>query len=377
MPNQTILIVDDEPTNLKLIKAFLMREDYELLTSQSGEEALEIVRETIPDLILLDVMMPGIDGFEVCQRLKQKEAFKDVPIIMVTALKEKEHKVKAMGVGADDFICKPLDGTELLVRVKSLLRIKSYHDDLLKSYQEISQKNEKLRELEKVKESLTHMIIHDLNNSFMVISGNLQLMSLETESQPAELKNYISSCMSATTDVEEMVRGLLDIHKMEEGKLILENKEIDLDALIKTTMESLEQIAEKNKINLKFFRTADETRIRGDWGILKRVLGNLLNNAFRHTPDGGNVEIEICPTQQNRSICLSVKDTGDGLPPEYHEKIFEKFEQVNLKKEGVNRGSAGLGLSFCKMAIEAHRGKIWVESEGKGQGCTFKVALPV
>ena len=377
MADHTVLIVDDEPTNIKLIKAFLMREGYQLLTALSGEEALTLAEETVPDLVLLDVMMPGLDGFEVCERLKQKQAFKDVPVIMVTALKEREHKVKAMNVGADDFICKPLDGTELLVRVKSLLRIKSYRDDLMKSYQEISQKNEKLRELEKVKESLTHMIIHDLNNSFMVISGNLQLMELEVDASQASMKNYLKRCTMATDDVEDMVRGLLDIHKMEEGKLILENKEIDLDALIKATLESLDQIAKQNKIDLKFLKKADQTRISGDWGILKRVIGNLLNNAFRHTPDGGSVEVEISPARENRSICLSVKDTGDGLPQEYHEKIFEKFEQVNLKNAGIRKGSAGLGLSFCKMAIEAHQGKIWVESDGEGKGCTFRIALPV
>jgi len=112
--NQTILIVDDEAINLKLIKAFLMREDYQLMTALNGEEALQIIEEKIPDLVILDVMMPGIDGFEVCHQLKQKEAFKDVPIIMATALREKQHKVRAMQVGADDFISKPLDGTELL-----------------------------------------------------------------------------------------------------------------------------------------------------------------------------------------------------------------------------------------------------------------------
>lgn len=376
MADQTVLIVDDEATNIKLIQAFLMREGYQLLTALNGEEALALAEKTVPDLVLLDVMMPGIDGFEVCERLKQKQAFKDVPVIMVTALKEREHKVRAMEVGADDFICKPLDGTELLVRVKSLLRIKSYHDDLMKSYQEITRKNDKLRKLEKVKESLTHMIIHDLNNFFMVISGNLQLMELQVKDQQSSMASYLKKCTTATNDVEDMVRGLLDVHKMEEGKLVLENKEVNLDALIKTSVESLEQIAKKNKINLKFLKKADHTRIQGDWGILKRVMGNLLNNAFRHTPDGGSVEVEIAPAKENRSICLSVKDTGDGLPPEYHDKIFEKFEQVNLKKAGVRKGSAGLGLSFCKMAIEAHQGKIWVESEGEGKGCTFKIALP-
>lgn len=377
MPKQTILIVDDQATNLKLIKALLMKEGYHFITSQSGEEALEIVSETIPDLILLDVMMPGIDGFEVCRRLKNKETFKDVPIIMVTALTEKEHKVKAMEVGADDFICKPLDRIELLVRVKSLLRIKSYHDDLLKSYYEISQKNEKLRELEKAKDNLTNMIIHDLNNCFMMLSGNLQLMSFEAGSHQSKMNSHISNCLNVTTDLTKMARGLLDIHKMEEGKLILENKEINIDTLVQTTMESLEQIMEKNNINITFLKNFGETHIKGDSGILKRVMTNLLSNALRHTPNGGKIEVEINPNQQNGGICLSVKDNGDGLAPEFHEKIFEKFEQANLKKKGVSCGAAGLGLSFCKMAVEAHHGKIWVESKGKNQGCTFKVALPV
>lgn len=377
MPKQTILIVDDETMNIKLIKAFLLKEGYHFLTAMDGEEALEIANDTIPDLILLDVMMPGIDGFEVCLRLKEKEGFKDVPIIMVTALMEKENKVKAMEVGADDFICKPLDRTELIVRIKSLLRIKSYHDDLLKSYHEISRKNEKLREMEKVKEGLTNMIIHDLNNYFMAIFSNLELMSLLSKPYDTDLKKNISNCLSNTSEVSELVRGLLDIHKMEEGKLILEKKEINIGTLVKAIIVSLGNIADKKNIYMKFLETSNETRIRGDSSILKRVMTNLLSNAFRHTPNGGKIEIEINPNQQNGSICLSVKDNGNGLAPKYHEKIFEKFEQVNLKKEGVSCGTSGLGLSFCKLAVEAHQGKIWVESEGKDQGCTFKVTLPV
>ena len=355
----------------------MLKEKYHFITAIDGEKALEVVNDTIPDLILLDVMMPGIDGFEVCRHLKEKEKFQNIPIIMTTALTEKEHKVRAMEVGADDFISKPLDRIELLVRVKSLLRIKSYQDNLQKSYQEISEKNDKLKKLEKVKEGLTHMVIHDLNNFFMAISGNLELMAIQAEPNPAKMNRYISNCLNSTCEVEGMIRGLLDIHKMEEGGLVLNKKEINLETLVKKTLEPLEQIATKNKINLTFLNNSQETLVSADPSLLKRVMANLMSNAIRHTPNGGNIEVEINPNQQNGSIWLSVKNSGNGLAPEYHETIFEKFEQVDLKEKGVCRGAAGLGLSFCKMAVEAHQGKIWVESKGEDQGCTFKVALPV
>jgi signal transduction histidine kinase len=374
---QTILIVDDEATNIKLIKALLLKEGYRFLSASDGEEALAVANDRIPDLILLDVMMPGIDGFEVCRRLKEKEKFKDVPIIMVTALKEKEHKVNAMEVGADDFICKPIDQTELFIRVKSLLRIKSYHDALLKSYHEISRKNNQLRELEKVKEGLTHMIIHDLNNYFMAISGNLQIMGFDIEPHQVKMSKYMSNCLDSITEVTDMVRGLLDIHKMEEGKLVLKKKEIKLEMIIRTIVKTFEQVANKNKIVISLLSPEKETLIHGDPGLLKRVMANLVSNALRHTPSGGAIEIKISSNQEDRRIRLSVKDTGDGLATEYHEKIFEKFEQVNLKEKGVRQGAAGLGLSFCKMAVEAHQGKIWVESEGENHGCTFKIELPI
>ena len=377
MVKQTILIVDDEAINLKLVKAYLLKEGYHFITASDGEEALTVVNDTIPDLILLDVMMPGIDGFEVCRRLKSKKRFQKIPIIMVTALTETEHKIKAMEVGADDFISKPLDRIELLIRAKSLLRIKSYHDDLQRSYHEISQKNDRLKKLEKVKEGLIHMVIHDLNNFFMAISGNLELMSIENEQTPAKLKKYISNCLNSSCEIEGMIRGLLDIHKMEEGKLVLAKKEINLEALVKKTLAPLDQIATKNKINLTFSNGLQETLISVDPGLIKRVMANLLSNALRHTPRGGEIGVEINPDPNNGSIWLSVNNTGNGLAPEYHEAIFEKFEQVNLKEKGVCRGTAGLGLSFCKMAVEAHQGKIWVESQGEGKGCTFKVALPI
>jgi len=181
MENKTILIVDDDEKNIKLLKAYLQAEEYRIFQALNGEDALKMVNNFNPDVILLDVMMPGIDGFEVCKRLKTDEKTKMIPVVMVTALREREDRIKALEAGADDFLSKPVNKTELLVRVKSLLRIKSYHDQLLNSYKEIALKNERLKELERIKEGLTHMIIHDLNNPLSAIYGNLEMIKVENQ----------------------------------------------------------------------------------------------------------------------------------------------------------------------------------------------------
>ena len=192
MGNDTILVVDDEEKNIKLLKAMLISEDYQVFGALSGEEALKMVEDLSPDLILLDVLMPQMSGLEVCVELKQTQKTRMIPIVIITALSEKEHRIRAMEAGADDFLSKPVDRTELLVRIKSLLRLKSYHDDLLDSYKEIAEKSEKLQELERIKEGLTHMIVHDLNSPLTVISIALELLLMDTvtlsESQLQKIK---------------------------------------------------------------------------------------------------------------------------------------------------------------------------------------------
>ncbi len=160
MAGSKILIVDDEIKNIKLLKGILFPENYTFCEAQNGDDAIELVHKINPDLILLDVMMPGLSGFEVCRQLKQNGKTKSIPIVMVTALREKEHRLEAMQAGADDFLSKPVDSTEVVVRVKSLLRIKSYHDEISDNNREIAAKNDKLLELEKIKHVLMHNHVH-------------------------------------------------------------------------------------------------------------------------------------------------------------------------------------------------------------------------
>ena len=219
MDTPTILIVDDEEINVKLIKGMLSQENYNIFGAFSGQEALSMLTSISPDLIMLDVMMPEMDGFELCRKIKQNENTQIIPVLMVTALREKKHRLMAMDCGADDFLSKPVERTELKIRVKSLLRIKNYHDELYKRYEEISQKNDKLQKLETLRDGLVHMIVHDLNNPLFAISGNIEILLLDklnfSETQITAAENCLVSC----NDLKEMIQQLLDINKLEHGKL--------------------------------------------------------------------------------------------------------------------------------------------------------------
>jgi len=377
MDKAKILIVDDEKKNIKLLKGMLFSENYKLLEACSGEEALDLVPAIQPDLILLDVMMPGISGFKVCRQLKQNDKTKTIPIVMVTALREKEHRMKALEAGADDFLSKPVDHTELVIRIKSLLRIKSYHDELLDSYTEIAEKNEKLLELEKIKEGLTHMIIHDLRNPLGALSGFIELTLFDKQNLSKDQLELIQGCASSCHDLKDMVQSLLDIHKMEEGKLELKKEEIHLGEVIDSTMRQFALKANTKQVALHFHKPDRLPMIPVDRSLMKRVIANLLNNAIRHTNTEGTVTITAQHPQENGCLHIRVGDTGDGLAPEYHQKVFDKFEQAHLKKKGVNVGASGLGLAFCKLAVEAHGGRIWVESDGEGKGANFEFTLPI
>ncbi len=377
MERQKVLIVDDEERNIKLLNAYLMTNQYEIVEASNGEEALKMVNDFNPDLVLLDVMMPGIDGFEVCKRLKQDDKTQMIPVVMVTALRGKEDRIRALEAGADDFLSKPVDRTELLVRVKSLLRIKSYHDQLLNSYKEIALKNEKLKELEGVREGLTHMIIHDLNNPLAVILGNLELIKAENQNLSENERDRIEKCLIYILGLKQLIQSLLDVHRMEEGKLQPVKAVINIPELINGVFDQFTPKAEVEEISLTFCKPGGIPNVRADQGLIGRVIANILSNAIRYTPAGGEIVAATDYLPKSKSIRVSIKDNGNGLEPEYHERIFDKFEQVKLKDSAVTVGSVGLGLAFCKMAVEAHGGEIWVESEGNGKGCTFCFTMPI
>ncbi len=374
--NTQILIVDDEPINIRILTGMLSQEGYRiLLHASSGQEALEVLKKCTPDIILLDVMMPEMDGFELCKKIKERKDKGLIPVVMVTALQDKIHRQMALEAGADDFLTKPIDRTELIIRIKSLVRIKQYSDELLESNKLLKEKKEELKRLERAKEALTHMIVHDLRSPLTNISMNLEV-SLMKIGKDEEIRRYLENASYQCTYLDSMIQGLLDIYKMEKGNLTLKKQKIRPEPIIKDVAERFIPQLESKKIYLDLKFPENCRPIPMDKELICRVIGNLLDNAIRHTPFEGNIEIGLEEKDREKKLIFYVMDSGKGLDEKYHERIFDRFEQIELRKEGITNGSAGLGLNFCKMVVELHGGKIWVSNRSDNSGCIFSFYLP-
>ncbi|MFT5367749.1 MAG: two-component system sensor histidine kinase/response regulator [Candidatus Latescibacterota bacterium] len=360
MSQPTILVVDDIPENVELLEAYLIPENYHVITAYNGIEALERARETPPDIVLLDVMMPQMDGFEVCQTLKNDPNTQFVPVVMVTALKERDDKLRGIEVGADDFLTKPIDRVELLTRIKSLIRVKFLHDDLEKSYVE-------LQELQNVKERLTQMIVHDLKNPLTGVKANIEIVGMD---DLGETRECLDAAQRSCDLLFNMIQDLLDISKMEEGKLVLTRETLDLVEIVSPAVREASVPAQAEDKEVVFELPEDLARVNVDRDFIYRTLSNLMQNAIKHSGRGGIITVSASNTEDKMRV--QVKDTGQGIPADFQEKIFEKFGQVETRQ----RTGSGLGLTFCKMAIEAHDGKIWVESV-EGEGSTFIFEVPL
>ena len=360
-----ILCVDDEKKNLKLLKALLAPQGYEVMSAENGEAALEHLSSSLPDLVLLDVMMPKLDGYEVCKKIKSKKETQFLPVVMVTALREEEERIKGIEAGCDDFISKPFDKHELLARVKSLLRIKSMHDELQNSYA-------KLNELQILKDNLVGLIVHDINNLLMITSINFHRAFIKREGFSEDIKRSLTIAGMHMDELAALVSDFVDIGRIEEGKISMNMEETDINALLSNAIEKMSPVAQYSGIDLKKVDSGQQLHFTLDRGLILRIMNNLILNAVKFTPKDGAIEVSAA-IFENR-LRLSVKDTGAGIPPEYKEKIFEKFSQTEGEQANFKKGK-GLGLTFCKLVVEAHGGQIWVESE-LGKGSTFFVTLP-
>ncbi|RMF61601.1 MAG: hybrid sensor histidine kinase/response regulator, partial [Calditrichaeota bacterium] len=212
---------------------FLKPAGYEVLTAMTGRDALTILAKELPDIILLDVMLPDIDGFQICERIKKDSRTFHIPIIMITALKELRHKIRGLEAGADDFISKPFDSVELLTRVKSLLRLKFYHDELVQRNKELETQKRMLQREDQLKKELTNLIVHDMKSPLFVIQGNLQMMNMLKESgQEINEEKYTRRIERSSRGLLRMILNLLDISRLEQQSMELTPTPIDLATVI-------------------------------------------------------------------------------------------------------------------------------------------------
>jgi signal transduction histidine kinase len=368
-----ILIVDDDDRNVRLMESILKANNYAVAKAHDGEEALQSVAEDRPDLVLLDAMMPRMNGFEVCLRLKKDPATRLIPVIMVTALNALEDKVQALEIGADDFLSKPINRLELLAKMRSVLRTKALHDQVEQTRIELERKNQELVRLEHLKDSLMQMIVHDLKNPLTGIMGNIELLLRKGDECDADKRrSLLLKSRDSSNRLLKMIMDLLDISKLEEEKMELQWTGFDLGELVSESLRELRGATEVESKSLVYAQEGERFDVEADRELIRRVLGNLLSNALKHTPGGAEIRVEI--ERGAEGLAVSVIDQGEGIPGEYHAKIFEKFGQVDVKKSG-HKADRGLGLTFCKMVVEAHGGRIWVKS-APGKGSVFTFLLP-
>jgi two-component system, sensor histidine kinase and response regulator len=372
-PNKPgILVVDDMPENLQILSEMLKERGYEGRPVPNGKLAIQAAHNDPPDLILMDVNMPEMDGYEVCARIKSDPRNADVPVIFISAYNETIDKLKAFSAGGVDYVTKPYQLDEVLARVEIHLKIRSLQKKLKAGNQELAESLKKQRELENLRDSLVHMMVHDLKSPLATISLCLQMIKRETgKGLPDSLSQDAQAAESSVNAMIRMVNSILDISKLEEGKLDLKREECDLGLQAREAAEVTGRFRDGARIEMNI--APGSLSAIADAEIIKRVFQNLLDNALKYSPEGGVIRVAV--QTRGEDIAASIQDSGPGIAEEYHEKIFEKFWQVEARAAGIPTGSTGLGLAFCKLALEAHGGRIWVESE-KGKGSTFKFVIP-
>jgi signal transduction histidine kinase len=361
MKKSNILIVDDTVANLQLLAGMLKEKGYKVRPAPSGKVALRAAENSTPDLILLDINMPEMDGYEVCRRLKEHDTLKEVPIIFISALSETWDKIKAFEVGGVDYITKPFQFEEVLARVETHIELRRVQIELRERYDD-------LERLETLRDNLTHMIVHDMRSPLTGVNGYLYLLKKRIEDKNDEKANdFLSKMDRQVSTLINMVTDLLDVSQLEAGKLPLNLGLHDVNVILREAGDLIAVPAER----VRFIPFPEKFPVSCDPNLIRRVISNLLVNALKFTPPDGRISVSISRKQQE--LHVEVKDSGPGIPPEYTEKIFEKFGRVEGERPKV-RYSSGLGLTFCKLAVEAHGGRIGVDSN-VGSGSAFWFSL--
>ncbi len=386
-----LLVVDDNETNREVLSRRLKMQGYATQCEPDGAAALSAIANRVFDLVLLDIMMPDMDGYEVLRRLKADEQTRDVPVIMISAIGDLDSVVRCIELGAEDYLPKPFNPTLLKARIGACLEKKRGRDREARLFAELQENYGRLQELEKMRDDLTNMIVHDLRTPLSSIMAGLQTIPmLGSLDEPQQ--ECCDIALRSSTALLNMINDLLDISKLEGGTPDLDIREVDVAALIESALEQVSSAAAQRNIEWQREVTPDLPAFKGDEDKLRRTLVNLLGNAIKFSPTGGRIVVgartqiseapegeapegEAPMEAQISELNLWVRDHGEGIPRDAFERIFEKFGQVADRKAG-RAMSTGLGLALCKMVVDAHGGRVEVESE-LGQGSTFTVALPL
>ncbi len=356
-----ILIVDDDALAHETIRGQLSLEGYDVLRADDGREAVKMLEADQPDLIISDVMMPNLNGFELCTHIKTTPSLLHLPVVLVTALYSKEDLLRGFDAGADDFISKPVRGTELRARVRSLIRIKRQYDEL--------------QSMISLREELSNMIVHDLKTPLTSIIFTLDHLK-RTEELSADGDEFTTRMIYEAQRLDGMIDDLLMTAKSRSGKLQAEFAECRPAEILQKSLEAHQLPADSQENSIEAdIAIPDNFTLLADANLLRRTFDNLLRNAVKHTLRDGVIRVSAKTLGENEykhRLEIEIRDNGLGIPAEFRNGDIKPRDIVAANRRGV--AQIELGLAFCKLAVEAHRGTFNI-SENPDGGSIFRVRI--
>ncbi|WP_455505465.1 hybrid sensor histidine kinase/response regulator [Coprobacter sp.] len=363
----SILIVDDVLANVMLLQAILKKEGFRIRTASSGIDALKSIDEERPDLLLLDIMMPEMDGYETIMHIRSNPEIASIPVIFLTALDNSESIVKGFKLGANDYLSKPFKREELMIRVY-------YQLDLLDARRTILRQQEELQQIIVGRDKIYSVISHDLRSPIGSIKmmSNVMLSLIESGNDMSEFKDLLQMINKTSEEVYSLLDNLLKWTKNQLGSLKLSRQDIDIRAIVSDIRDIYTPIAVQKGISLIMPDPVVPEIVSVDVEMVKTIIRNLISNAIKFTFEGGSITVNT--GVQGKGLQITVKDTGQGIAPENQYKLLNSKSHFTTFGTNKEKGS-GLGLLLCKDFAELHGGKLWFTSE-LGKGTTFYATIP-
>ncbi len=362
-----ILLVDDDRLNLKILCGMLKDGGFELAEADSAEAALVLYDKFKPDLVLLDVLLPGMSGFEACRELRKRHGAQTAPVIFITAKQEAESVVEGFNVGGVDYIMKPFRQKEVVARIGTHLEIRLLSEKQRTLVEQLSRANA-------AKNKFLGMAAHDLRNPLASIRGLSEFLRDGTvgELTPDQLE-LINLIHQASQNMVELVNDLLDVATIESGELRLALTPVPLMELIEKSVMLNAMEAVRKKTRILFTECAHAPVLALDAAKIRQVIDNLLSNAVKYSPPGSIVRVSLQPTPDG-GHAIAVRDEGPGIPEGERDRLFKDFGRLSVLPTGGEK-STGLGLAICRKIIDAHHGTITADNL-PARGCEFLVTLP-
>lgn len=358
--------MDDDRLNIRIITGMLQTEGYVLADAASGEEALEKYEEFKPDLVLMDVVMPGIDGFAACRELRNRYGENTAPIVFITAKNDSDDIVEGLASGGVDYLLKPFRRKEALARIRAHLQNKLLVEQQKALVDQLKQANA-------AKNKLLGMAAHDLRNPLASIRGLAEFLRDGTVGpMSAEQKDLVDTIYDTSQSMLNLLNELLDVATIEAGELKVHREPQNLAELVEKSVYLNSINAAKKNTKIVFQPPSEAAVARIDAPKMRQVLDNLISNAVKYSPPGSTVNVRI--TGFHPAFTIAVQDQGPGIPENERHKLFKDFGVLSVKPTGGEK-STGLGLAICRKIVEAHRGAITATNLSTG-GCEFSVMLP-